>query len=76
MNLLVHISNKIILVIFIKHFALCYCRYPVVAMGVLRWLEHLALEPSFFKVASDSYIVYLILLDEVMLLGRGGAHCV
>ena len=42
-----------------------YIRYPVVAMGVLRWLEHLALEPSFFKVASDSYIVYLILLDEV-----------
>ena len=48
----------------------------MVAMGVLRWLEHLALEPSFFKVASDSYIVYLILLDEVMLLGRGGVHCV
>ena len=40
-------------------------------MGVLRWLEHLALEPSFFKVASDSYIVYLILLDEVLLLGGG-----
>lgn len=40
-------------------------QYPVVAMGVLRWLEHLALEPSFFKVASDSYIVYLILLDEI-----------
>ena len=41
-------------------------------MGVLRWLEHLALEPSFFKVASDSYIVYLILLDEVVLLGGDG----
>lgn len=50
-----------------------HSRYPVVAMGVLRWLEHLALEPSFFKVASDSYIVYLILLDEVIPLGVGGA---
>ncbi|XP_065914280.1 negative elongation factor D-like isoform X2 [Dysidea avara] len=40
-------------------------QYPVVSMGVLRWLEHLTLEPSFFKVASDSYIVYLILLDEI-----------
>ena len=43
----------------------------MVSMGVLRWLEHLTLEPSFFKVASDSYIVYLILLDEVWLLHRG-----
>lgn len=57
-----------LLVVLSINTVLCIYRYPVVSMGVLRWLEHLALEPSFFKVASDSYVVYLILLDEVLLL--------
>ena len=38
---------------------------PIVSMGVLRWVEHTMLEPTFFEEAAESSSLFLVLLDEV-----------
>lgn len=43
------------------------CRYPIVSMGVLRWLEHTLTDPTFFEEAAESSSLFLVLLDEVII---------
>ena len=43
----------------------CVCRFPVVAMGLLKWVDCTVCDPSFFKLLTDSTPVHLALLDEV-----------
>ncbi|GAB0100454.1 Negative elongation factor D [Sergentomyia squamirostris] len=40
-------------------------RYPVVGVGVIRWVENTVTEPSYFKLSTDSCPPHLALLDEV-----------
>ena len=40
-------------------------KYPVVAVGVVRWVEHTMLDPMFFEEATESSSLFLVLLDEV-----------
>lgn len=47
---------------------LCACRFPVVAMGVLKWVDWTVSEPRYFQLQTDHTPVHLALLDEV----RGG----
>jgi len=42
-----------------------YIRFPVVSMGVFRWVESTVLEPSYFKLSTEHTPVHLALLDEV-----------
>lgn len=44
---------------------LMFCRFPVVAMGLLKWVDCTVCDPSFFKLLTDSTPVHLALLDEV-----------
>ena len=44
---------------------LTFCRFPVVAMGLLKWVDCTVCDPSFFKLLTDSTPVHLALLDEV-----------
>ena len=44
---------------------LSYFRFPVVAMGILKWVDYTLSEPSFFKLMTDSTPLHLALLDEV-----------
>lgn len=41
------------------------CRYPIVSLGVLRWVEHTLSDPTFFEEAAESSPLFLVLLDEV-----------
>ncbi|XP_063704587.1 negative elongation factor D [Culicoides brevitarsis] len=43
-------------------------KYPVVAVGVIRWVENTVTEPSYFKLCTDSCPVHLVILDEVATL--------
>lgn len=40
-------------------------RYPVVGVGVIRWVENTVTEPSYFKLSTDSCPLHLAILDEV-----------
>lgn len=40
-------------------------RFPVVAMGLLKWVDFTVSDPSFFKLLTDSTPVHLALLDEI-----------
>ena len=40
-------------------------RFPVVAVGVLKWVDFKVSEPSYFKLNTDHTPVHLILLDEI-----------
>lgn len=40
-------------------------RYPVVGVGVIRWVENTVTEPSYFKLSTDSCPPHLAVLDEV-----------
>lgn len=40
-------------------------RYPVVGVGVIRWVENEVTEPSYFKLSTDSCPPHLAVLDEV-----------
>jgi negative elongation factor C/D len=42
-------------------------RFPVVGVGVIRWVENTVCEPSFFKLCTESCPLHLALLDEVAL---------
>ena len=46
-------------------------RFPVVAMGLLKWVDFTVSDPSFFKLLTDSTPVHLALLDEVSGPGLG-----
>ena len=41
------------------------CRYPIVSMGVLRWVEHTLSDPTFFEEAAETSPLFLVVLDEV-----------
>uniref|UniRef100_A0A4W3J9I5 Negative elongation factor complex member C/D n=1 Tax=Callorhinchus milii TaxID=7868 RepID=A0A4W3J9I5_CALMI len=41
------------------------CRFPVVAMGVLKWVDWTVSEPSYFQLQTDHTPVHLALLDEI-----------
>ncbi|XP_044153408.1 negative elongation factor C/D [Bufo gargarizans] len=40
-------------------------RYPVVAMGVLKWVDWTVSEPRYFQLQTDHTPVHLALLDEI-----------
>uniref|UniRef100_A0A182T297 TH1 protein n=1 Tax=Anopheles maculatus TaxID=74869 RepID=A0A182T297_9DIPT len=42
-----------------------YIKYPVVAIGVLRWAGNIITGASYFELCSDSYPHHLALLDEI-----------
>ncbi len=54
-------SCKIIHVVFLD----LYGRFPVVAMGVLKWVDWTVSEPRYFQLQTDHTPVHLALLDEV-----------
>uniref|UniRef100_A0A9R1SII0 Negative elongation factor complex member C/D n=2 Tax=Cyprinus carpio TaxID=7962 RepID=A0A9R1SII0_CYPCA len=56
-----YLSCKIIHLIFLY---LC-CRFPVVAMGVLKWVDWTVSEPRYFQLQTDHTPVHLALLDEI-----------
>ncbi len=41
-------------------------RFPVVSVGIIRWVEQVVSEPSFFSLSTDYCPVQLALLDEVV----------
>lgn len=43
-------------------------RFPVVAMGVLKWVDWTVSEPRYFQLQTDHTPIHLALLDEVKLL--------
>lgn len=45
------------------------CRFPVVAMGVLKWVDWTVSEPRYFQLQTDHTPVHLALLDEVRVSG-------
>jgi negative elongation factor C/D len=40
-------------------------RYPIVSMGVFRWVESTVTDPSFFEVSAETSSLFLVLLDEI-----------
>lgn len=40
-------------------------RFPVVGVGVIRWVETTVTEPSYFKLSTDSCPLHLAIVDEV-----------
>ncbi|XP_060535337.1 negative elongation factor D [Cylas formicarius] len=40
-------------------------RFPVVSLGVIRWVECTVTEPSYFKLSTEHTPIHLALLDEV-----------
>ncbi|GBP08978.1 Negative elongation factor D [Eumeta japonica] len=44
---------------------LIWQEYPVVGVGVIRWIENTVTEPSYFKLSTDSCPTHLAILDEV-----------
>lgn len=40
-------------------------RFPVVGVGVIRWVENTVTESSYFKLSTDSCPMHLAILDEV-----------
>lgn len=43
-----------------------YYRFPVVSLGIIRWVECTVTEPSYFKLCTEHCPVHLALLDEVV----------
>lgn len=41
-------------------------RYPVVSIGLLKWIELIIMDPSYFKINTDGSPMHLILLDEIV----------
>lgn len=41
-------------------------RFPVVSVGVIRWVECTVTEPSYFKLCTEHTPIHLALLDEVV----------
>lgn len=47
------------------HVCVFVLRFPVVAMGVLKWVDWTVSEPRYFQLQTDHTPVHLALLDEV-----------
>lgn len=47
-------------------FIFFYFRYPVVSVGIIRWVECTVTEPSYFKLSTEHTPIHLALLDEVV----------
>lgn len=43
-----------------------FLRFPVVSVGLVRWIECVVKEPSYFKLCTESTPTHLALLDEVV----------
>ena len=43
-----------------------FLRYPVVSVGIIRWVECTVTEPSYFKLSTEHTPIHLALLDEVV----------
>lgn len=43
-------------------------RFPVVSVGIIRWVECTVTEPSYFKLCTEHTPIHLALLDEVVTL--------
>ena len=41
-------------------------RCPVVAIGVIKWVELIIMDHSYFKLNTDGCPIHLILLDEIV----------
>ncbi|XP_011299293.1 negative elongation factor D [Fopius arisanus] len=41
-------------------------RFPVVSVGIIRWVECTVTEPSYFKLSTEHCPIHLALLDEVV----------
>lgn len=41
-------------------------KYPVVSVGIIRWVECTVTEPSYFKLSTEHTPIHLALLDEVV----------
>lgn len=41
-------------------------RFPVVSIGIVRWVECVVTEPSYFKLSTEHTPIHLALLDEVV----------
>lgn len=39
---------------------------PIVAIGILRWVELIIVDPSYFKLNTDGSPIHLIMLDEIV----------
>jgi negative elongation factor C/D len=39
---------------------------PVVAIGIIKWVELIILDPSYFKLNTDGSPMHLVLLDEIV----------
>ena len=44
----------------------CFYRYPVVGIGVIRWVEAVVMEPSYFKLSTEHTPTHIALLDEIV----------
>jgi negative elongation factor C/D len=42
------------------------CRFPVVAVGIIRWVESVVSDPMFFSLSTEYCPVHLALCDEVV----------
>ena len=40
-------------------------KFPIVSMGVVKWVEHTLTDSTFFEEAAESSSLFLVLLDEV-----------
>ena len=47
-------------------YLLFYFRFPVVSVGLVRWIECVVKEPTFFKLCTETTPTHLALLDEVV----------
>lgn len=43
-----------------------FFRCPVVAVGIVKWVEFTVTEPSYFKLCTEHTPIHLALLDEVV----------
>ena len=53
-----------------KRLALClitlmFHRFPVIAIGVLKWVDETVSDKSYFKLNTDHTPLHLVLVDEV-----------
>ncbi|KAF6200522.1 hypothetical protein GE061_004965 [Apolygus lucorum] len=47
--------------------AIYHCiKFPVVSIGIVRWVEVTVMEPSYFKLSTEHTPIHLALLDEVV----------
>lgn len=60
-----HVSASVSPLLSRETLYLSACRFPVVAMGVLKWVDWTVSEPRYFQLQTDHTPVHLALLDEV-----------